>query len=185
MRPRFDSDVRSLQTKKICGNETAMSIATLAAIGEFVGGLAVLGTLIYLAYQTKISVRMHEQSIRDLSSQMVSENANGWASFFLETALDERLATIVGKLKSAQALEDSELASAEQYLTGFLIRLENLEHQRNEGAISGIDNLLEKQIGLYSESTDFRRWWAKESQVGFSDWFVQAVNSILEKNRKD
>ena len=159
-----------------------MNITTLAAIGEFVGGLAVLGTLIYLAYQTKISVRMHEQSISDLSSQMASQNADGWASFYLETALDERLAAIVRKLRLADELEESEIASAEQYLTAFCIRLENIDYQRHKLEFSGLVKLLEKQIGQYSQSPDFKRWWAKESQVGFSDEFVQSVHSILQRN---
>jgi hypothetical protein len=158
-----------------------MSITTLAAIGEFVGGLAVLGTLIYLAYQTRISVRMHEQSIAELSSQMVSQNADGWASFFLETALDERLASIVKKMRSGQELDRPEIASAEQYLTAFCLRLENIDYQQGNMELDGLDELLKKQIGQYSESPDFKRWWIEESQVGFSEGFVKAVNAVLEE----
>ena len=59
-----------------------MSIAELGSLGEFVAALAVLVTLIYLAYQTKISVRMHEQSVSSLNSQMSSHNADGWVQVF-------------------------------------------------------------------------------------------------------
>jgi len=156
-----------------------MDITTLAAIGEFVGGLAVLVTLVYLALQTRISVRMHEQSVNELRSQMFSQNADGWSNFFLQTATDERLASIVKKLQGGHALEESEIASAEQFLTALCMRLENVDYQQASLGLAGLDELLKKQIGLYANSPDFQRWWSRESQVGFSDPFVGAVNSIL------
>ena len=46
------------------GQSQFMDISTLGAIGEFVGGIAVIVTLIYLAYQTRLNVRTHEQSVK-------------------------------------------------------------------------------------------------------------------------
>lgn len=160
-----------------------MSIAELGSLGEFVAALAVLVTLIYLAYQTKISVRMHEQSVSSLNSQMSSHNADGWVQVFLQTAMDERLSTIVGKLQHARSLEESEIVSAELFLTAYFLRLENIDYQRINIGFEGIDDLLRKQVGVYSASPDFQRWWSKASQEGFSDWFVDAVSSILEKDK--
>lgn len=105
----------------------------------------------------------------------------GWASFFLDTALDHRLASIVKKMRSGQELDESEIASAEQYLAAFCIRLENIEYQRSKLEFSGLDQLLEKQISQYSASPDFQRWWSEESKRGFSDEFVRAVNATLEE----
>lgn len=157
-----------------------MNVATLGAIGEFVSGIAVLITLIYLAFQTKISVRMHEQSVNDLESQIFSQNADGWVQLFLQTATDERLSTIVGKLRDARALDDSEVTSAELFLTAYFLRLENIDFQGSKAKLEGLDDLLRRQVGVFSSSPDFQRWWSKESQQGFSQWFVDAVNSILK-----
>jgi hypothetical protein len=159
-----------------------MNVATLGAIGEFVSGIAVLVTLIYLAYQTKISVRTHEHSLNALESQIMSQNADGWVEVFLQTAKDERLSAIYQKLVSARPLDESEIASAERFLTAYFLRLENIEFQRRKlnWAVLGIDDLLRKQVGVFSASTDFQRWWSNESQEGFSGWFCESVNSVLE-----
>jgi len=160
-----------------------MSIAELGSLGEFVAALAVLVTLIYLAYQTKVSVRMHEQSVSSLKSQMSSQNADGWVQVFLQTAMDERLSTIVGKLQQACPLDESEIVSAELFLTAYFLRLENIDYQRMNIGFEGIEGLLRKQVGVFSASPDFQRWWSKASQEGFSDRFVDAVSSILEKSK--
>jgi hypothetical protein len=104
-----------------------VDIATLGAVGEFVGGIAVLITLIYLAYQTRLSARMHQQSVSDLESQIISQNADGWVQVFLQTAKDERLSAIYEKLVSARPLDPSEFASAQLFLSAYFLRLENIE----------------------------------------------------------
>jgi hypothetical protein len=169
-----------------------VDIATLGAVGEFVGGIAVLITLIYLAYQTRLSARMHQQSVSDLESQIISQNADGWVQVFLQTAKDERLSAIYEKLVSARPLDPSEFASAQLFLSAYFLRLENIEsyflrleniefQRRNlNWEAMGIDDLLRKQVGTFSASPDFQSWWSKASSEGFSDWFVDAVNSILE-----
>ena len=158
-----------------------MDISTLGAIGEFVSGIAVLITLIYLAYQTRISVRMHEQSVNSLKSQMSSQNADGWVQFFLQTGMDERMSSIVGKLQTAQPLDDSETITAGHFLTAFFLRLENIEFQRTHADFEGIDDLLRKQATLYADSPDFQNWWSTASETGFSDWFVSAISAILQQ----
>lgn len=159
-----------------------MNVATLGAIGEFVSGIAVLITLIYLAYQTKISMRMHEQSVNDLESQITSQNADGWVQVFLQTAKDERLSAIYEKLTSAQPLDASETASAGLFLSAYFLRLENIEFQRRKlnWAAMGIGDLLRRQVGTFSASPDFQRWWSKEAPEGFTDWFRESVTSILQ-----
>ena len=160
-----------------------MALDEIGAIGEFVGGIAVLITLIYLAYQTKASVRMHEQSVIELQSQIISQNADGWVEFFLQTSMDERLSRIVGKLQRAILLDESELSSAENFLNALFLRLENTEYQRSKGNVAGTDTLLRKQVGVYSKSPDFQTWWLKARHQGFTDWFVDAIDSISKERR--
>ena len=93
------------------------------------------------------------------------------------------MASIVKKMRTGQALDESEVASAEQYLAAFCIRLENIEFQRSKMEFSGLDQLLKKQISQYLGSPDFQRWWSEESKLGFSDEFVKAVNAILEEQK--
>jgi len=160
-----------------------MTLNEIGAIGEFVSGIAVLITLIYLAYQTRISVRMHEQSVIDLQSQIFSQNADGWVELFLQTSMDERLSLIVGKLQRAIPLDESEMMSAEHYLSALLLRLENTEYQLTKGVVSGTDTLLTKQVGLYSKSPDFQAWWLKARHQGFTDWFVEAIDLISKETQ--
>lgn len=162
-----------------------MNLATLGSVGEIVSGIAVLVTLVYLAYQTKISVRMHEQSMKDLQSQIFSQNADGWVDFFMQLSMNERLSSIVGKLQYAMPLEESEISSADFFLTGLFLRLENTQYQGAEGNMTGVGSLLRKQVGVYSGSPDFSAWWLRAQHEGFTDWFVEAVNTILEPHEQD
>ena len=134
--------------------------------------------LSYLAYQTKMSTRMHEQSVNDLQAQIFSQNADGWVDFFLQSSRDERLSAIIGKLQSATPLAPSEVTSAELFLTAFFLRLENTQYQWSKGNVTGTDTLLRKQVGVYTASTDFQAWWHKARQEGFTDWFVDAIDAI-------
>ena len=87
---------------------------------------------------------------------------------------------IVGKLRAAQPLDESEKASAELFLNAYFIRLENLEYQRQKVDFEGVDTLLRRQVMVYAQSPDFQKWWARESREGFSVGFVASVNSILK-----
>jgi hypothetical protein len=124
---------------------------------------------------------MHEQSVNDLQSQITSQNADGWVQVFLQTAKDERLSAIYAKLVSARPLDASEFASAQLFLSAYFLRLENIEFQRRNlnWEAMGIDDLLRRQVGTFCASPDFQSWRSKASSEGFSDWFVDAVNSIL------
>jgi hypothetical protein len=97
-------------------------------------------------------------------------------------AVGESLSAIYEKLVSARPLDPSEFASAQLFLSAYFLRLENIEFQRRNlnWEAMGIDDLLRKQVGTFSASPDFQSWWSKASSEGFSDWFVDAVNSILE-----
>jgi hypothetical protein len=163
------------------GGLSTMDITTLGAVGEFVSGIAVLITLIYLAYQTRLSVRMHQQSVTDLNAQIFSQNADGWVDFFLQTSKDERLSDISGKLKNGVPLDASELVSADHFLTAFCLRLENIEYQRLHLGVDGIDTLVKKQIGVYADSPDFQDWWKQARTEGFTNWFVDTVDSVMRE----
>ena len=76
-----------------------MNIMELGAIGELVGGLAVVGTLLYLALQVRHSTRMAESSLYDKTTE-------AWTAV-LRPAIEEMDLVIRGA-KDFSALEEGD-----------------------------------------------------------------------------
>jgi hypothetical protein len=72
-----------------------MNLEALGNIGDFVGGIAVIATLVYLAIQIRQSNRLVEQSTQIAHAQALRE-ANSTQSSLLAIAQDAELSKIIG-----------------------------------------------------------------------------------------
>ena len=93
-----------------------MNLDALGNIGDFVGGLGVVITLIYLAFQIRQNTRQVEQSLQVSRAQALRDTYNpvGWT---LEAARDPELAAFYAR---GMAQPDV-LSSEEQFRLFFLI----------------------------------------------------------------
>ncbi len=85
-----------------------MSIVELGALGEFVGALAVVATLIYLALQIRQNSAMLEQNHEFSRASILQESNVMYSTFRGLIAGDAGLARIYHRALSEEALEDDE-----------------------------------------------------------------------------
>lgn len=83
-----------------------MSIMELGALGEFVGAIAVVVTLVYLAVQIRQNTRSMEESRRLALAQTYQMRADALAEMMTRAATSEQLGPLIVKLVQAGYPED-------------------------------------------------------------------------------
>ncbi len=112
-----------------------MSIIELGALGEFLGSIGVIATLIYLAIQIRQNTHSLDEGRRLAMSEMHQHRADSSADFLLPIASSEELF----KLWNGAFVDGIESLTPEQQARQRLIqrpwksRLENLVYQYRQG----------------------------------------------------
>ena len=83
-----------------------MTIMELGALGEFVGAIAVVATLVYLAVQIRQNTRSMEESRRLALAQTYQMRADALQEMLVAAADSERIGPIITKLVEAGYPED-------------------------------------------------------------------------------
>lgn len=119
-----------------------MTIMELGALGEFVGSIAVVITLIYLAMQIRQNTRSMEETKKHMVSQIYQARSDQIISTNISTALSPEFCELLAGLTdsgwpgNSDAL--SELSAGERhqirsYYRAHLARWDNLLFQLNQG----------------------------------------------------
>ncbi len=123
-----------------------MSIMELGALGEFIGSILVLGTLVYLSIQ----VRQGNAHSRFTTSHAIA--GAGHASW-LAVAQSPELAAVMAKLETGEPLVEQESAQAWSFATTLMIFYVNVQTAIQEGLIAS------ESLPLFQ--ADLRRLLAK------------------------
>ena len=129
-----------------------MTIGELGSLGEFVGSMAVLVTLIYLAIQTRISRQV-------IQSQAIALSAGTTASGVYTLASNPATALAWTRGIDGEALKEEEAAVFRMLLLGALVSLDGaiISAQRFEN--SELNTVWSKAIRSYWASPAFRKVW--------------------------
>ena len=134
-----------------------MNWDAIGAVGEWVGGLATIGTLFYLAYQVRQNTRSTRSSAYQAASQSISEWTNQVAS---DANLMHNLS--VG-FSDPNSLDEGLRAQIGMQLNGLFRNYENIFYQWREGAIG--DDVWKgwsaQMLGVY---------WTPLAQVWWPTW---------------
>ena len=146
-----------------------MDLETLARLGEFVGGFAVIASLAYLAIQIRQGNRQVEQNTKSLEAsthQAIIGDLNAFRALLVQS---EDLGRIY-----LDGLEDpSRLSPADQFRVRGLMQtlFSNLELQwksRDSGLFS-LDSLDRTVLGV-ALASGARAWWAQARYLYDSDF---------------
>jgi hypothetical protein len=119
-----------------------MTIIELGALGEFVGAIAVVATLVYLAVQIRQNTRSMEEGRRLALAQTYQMRADALANMMTQAAVSERLGPIIVKLTevgypedldSFDHLTDLELGLFRQWQIAQQTHWDNLYFQYQQG----------------------------------------------------
>ena len=149
-----------------------MDIQTLGNLGEFIGSVAVLVTLIYLAVQTKQTVKtVRQKSHSDILSRRQD---------LMTQLMDREFIEVWGKGCSRQKMDSIDAQRFTSYAVSFLSHVQDTYIQHREGLID--KGIWEAELALIASS--FR-------QPGFQDWWEHGQQFLipgfareLEKSRE-
>jgi hypothetical protein len=159
-------------------------LETLAAIGEFVGGIAVLATLGYLAYQTSPTLRLLAQPAEQQAASMLKANIDGLNHMWAQIAADPSLAELFHQAKAGQVISaPADQERIESFAMMYMLNLENLLLQNQKTPFfEHVDEALEKAIEHHVvqllATPTLLAWWERE-RIGFGPEFRAAVDHIL------
>jgi len=152
-----------------------MSWDAIGAIGDFIGGLAVVVSLIYLATQVRHSARVTEQNTREVSAA-ARESVFGAFSRWRALVADERLTRVF--VLGCNDLSD--LSREERFQFGLLMQdllyANQVLFSRGLEGSTGIppQNAVENATSVLVRP-GANEWWARNAQ-GFMPAFSKAVS---------
>lgn len=156
-----------------------MTLDDLGNIGEFVGAIAVVVSLIYLALQIRQNTRQLDHNSEVVAANVELDNARLAAEFNAHVASSPELA----ELWIRGVFGSEELTAVEETRVGFMLgdlfyRLEGLYHQHRRGFLpkdswTPWETLMRN---VFAGSMP-RRWWANRAHP-FSIDFTAHVDKI-------
>ena len=150
-----------------------MNWDAIGALGEWVGGLATIGTLFYLAYQ----IRQNTRSARSSAYQAASASISAWSN---QVADDSRLMRNLSiGLTDPDSLDDDLRAQIAMQLNALFRNYENIFYQWRAGAIG--DDVWEgwsNQIRAVYWMPGVQLWWPNWCNFCHKDFraFVEATH---------
>jgi hypothetical protein len=163
-----------------CEGEFSMSWEAIGAIGDFVGGLAVVASLIYLATQVRHSARVTEENTREVGAA-ARDAVFGSFSRWRALAVNGELSRIF--LRGCDDLSD--LGREERFQFGLLMQdllfANQVLFQRSQEGVTGIppDVALRNTTSLLIRP-GATEWWARNAEM-FMPAFSEAVSESVAK----
>ena len=155
----------------------------LGNYGEFVGAIAVVATLAYLAVQVRHSREATETNTKSLRSTARIESGRYWSDEVIRMALSPDMASIVAHgMTDASVLDDNDRERLIAWYTQHCIAKDSFYHQHRDGLLpDDAWNAHEKTtIGLLQYDSFARVWDA--GYIPVSDEFISYVESLRARN---
>jgi len=151
-----------------------LSWEAIGALGELIGALAVLITLIYLALQIRQNTRAVQLSAQDATKRNFSSFAHLLASsaevadLFRKGCADYRALSATDRLRFANLLQD------------LLYTLATQQQQASQGLIA--ETGVSSRLSFLFSQPGVQDWWERNSQL-FGPDFVAIVDGVIAESR--
>ena len=151
-----------------------MTLSDLANIGEFFGGIAVLGSLVYLAIQ----IRQNTKAVRGATLQ---QNTDFWGNLFLQLADQKLTLTYAVGMQGRPDIPPINFAQFHFIARAMFLGLENQYFQYRHGILDsesylGYERIIKGQVLAYR---GFRIYWEQNS-VYYSPIFISYIDALVE-----
>jgi hypothetical protein len=152
-----------------------MNLEQLANIGEFIGGIAVIASIIYLAIQIR-------QNTRSVRSSTLATNTSNWSSMLVNLASDEKSEAYLGGMVGKEDLSAAHLLQFVLIARAMLVSFETQHHQYLNGALDrdiylGYERACRDQILAFP---GFQMVW-EITREGFSPAFSELVDRLISE----
>lgn len=157
-----------------------MNWEAMGAIGDLVGGIAVVLSLIYVGYQIRQSSRQIELSSRNIEASMYHETGDAFSRWMSLVAADELLADLFLRGLAREDLSQSEVLRFHFLLNSLLLAYENNYHQFEIGSVRRdalADNL--ENLRRILTPPGGSHWWTRWAPETLSPAFRAGVDARL------
>ncbi len=163
-----------------------MNWEAIGAIGEVIGALAVVASLIYVAIQIRQNTRQVEEQLRTQRFDVMGHLGDSWRGFRINITSNPEVASIWRRgNENLKQLNQDERALFDLLLVEFFWSftqnwIMGVEHGLGEYLFEGIeDNIL-----IYI-SPGMREWWATSPHRNeYPVDFIKAMDKIFERSRE-
>ncbi len=167
-----------------------MTIIELGALGEFVGAIAVVVTLIYLAVQIRQNTHAMEENKRLALAQTYQMRADALQNMMVQAADSQHIGPIIAKLNvagypeevaSLKVLDDVELGRFRQWQIAQQTHWDNMFYQYQQG-------FLDEEYYRGSLCVRVRRLapiWDALGVTGSRQSFVDEIGRIMAEDDSD
>ena len=151
-----------------------MTIVELGAIGEFVGSIAVLATLVYLAIQTRQTKFAAQSAARHTAAATMNQNSQN-------AAASTEYVEIISRGMADEELKPAEWLRFVLWMTGMfhVFQQHYLDSEQglgDERVWAGEARAMKDLLG----NPGVAAWWRSAPALPFSDAFIDHVNRVLE-----
>jgi hypothetical protein len=157
-----------------------MNLETLANLGEFVGGIAVIASIVYLAIQ----IRQNTQSVR---SSTLATNTTNWSSLLVNMAGEGKSEAYLSGIVGREDISAGHLLQFVLIARAMLVSFETQHYQFRNGALDkdiylGYERACKDQMLAFP---GFQMIW-DITRDGFSPAFRELVEKLIaEVNEGD
>lgn len=163
-----------------------MTITELGAIGEIIGGVAVVISLIYVAGQIRQSAHQLEQNSRQIQASMYHATNDAFYRWFVLIAQDPTLGGLWFRGLRGDPVPEEERPRFNALLSALFLAYENNFQQEKLGSVDRgtleISSPIIKQVLAQPAA---RNWWNSQAPAMFTADFRQVINEISDGRSAD
>ena len=157
-----------------------MNWEAIGAVGDFVGGIAVVLSLVYIGFQVRQNSRQIDQNSRHLEASMYYASGEGFNRWWSLLVQDESVADLWRRGLAAEELTPTERHRFRSMAMMLFTTLENNFHQVQLGSHSRDTLVISKTTWKrLLDSPGGSAWWKREARRSFTHEFVEAVDSLV------
>lgn len=150
-----------------------LTLAQLANLGELLGGVAVVASLVYLAIQ----IRLNTRTVRGTTHH---QNTDLWSSLLFRLAEPEIAQAYVAGMSGRADIRPSHYTQFFFICRAMFVAFENQYYQMRKGVLDP-DTYAAYQRSISTQLLAFRGfrvWWAQSRDV-FSPAFISHVDAMI------
>ena len=152
-----------------------MNLEQLANLGEFIGGTAVIASLIYLAIQVR-------QNTRSVKSSTLATNTNNWSSMLVNLADDGKSEAYLNGIVGREDIGAAHFLQFVQIPRAMFVSWETQHYQFLNGALDkdiyhGYERACKDQMLVFP---GFQMVW-EITREGFSPAFSKLVDKLISE----
>jgi len=153
-----------------------MNWDAIGAIGETIGSVAVIASLIYLGVQIRTNAKATEGLVR----RQIADSSQ--LAYLTAVDSPEFSSLVVRALMSDADLESAEESQMIRFISAIFLNFEVAYHQYESGLYDEWETVLTRRVRMMFNNSKFvREWWKDNKSDQFSESFCAAVDDVVAR----